>query len=177
MARLCSLTCAAVKLSLLQGNNLSNSIQHGMKCRTEAVKHLSRSLETWHILKIILSKLKFITNRISYTTPNFCFIINMAMCGLPSNTKSSSHKMWQTSLSLFKPYQIQNLKRKKWGDIAYFIPPTWKSGRHVLRVPLQISPMLYAYGAWRGKGWVLSASQWVTLYHSQRGWVGSCRRL
>jgi len=140
MARLCSLTCAAVKLSLLQGNNLSNSIQHGMKCRTEAVKHLSRSLETWHILKIILSKLKFITNRISYTTPNFCFIINMAMCGLLSNTKSSSHKMWQTSLLFFKPHQIQNLKRKKCEDMAYSAPPSAKVGDTSPVSPTKLRP-------------------------------------
>jgi len=46
MAVLWSLTCAAVKLSLFQENNLSNSTPHGEKCRTEAVKHVSRSLET-----------------------------------------------------------------------------------------------------------------------------------
>jgi len=46
MAALWSLTCAAVILSLLQENNLSNSIPHRVKCRKEAVKHLSRPLET-----------------------------------------------------------------------------------------------------------------------------------
>jgi len=46
MAVLWSLTCAAIMLSLLQENNLSNSIPHRVKSRTEAVKHLSRSLET-----------------------------------------------------------------------------------------------------------------------------------
>ena len=46
MAVLWSLTCAAVILSLLQENNRSNIIPHSVKCRTEAVKHLSRSLET-----------------------------------------------------------------------------------------------------------------------------------
>jgi len=46
MAVLWFLTCAAVVLSLLQENNLSNSIPHRVKSRTEAVKHLSRSLET-----------------------------------------------------------------------------------------------------------------------------------
>jgi len=55
-----SLTCAAIMLSLLQENNLSNSIPHRIKYWTEAVKHLSRSLETWKMLKIILSKLEFI---------------------------------------------------------------------------------------------------------------------
>jgi len=60
MAVLWSLTWAAVILSLLQEHNLSNSIPHRVKPRTEAVKHLSWSLETWQMLKIILSKLKFI---------------------------------------------------------------------------------------------------------------------
>ena len=46
MALLWSLTCAAVILSLLQENNLSNNVPHRVKCRTEAVKHLSLSLET-----------------------------------------------------------------------------------------------------------------------------------
>ena len=45
-AILWSFTCAAVKLSLFQENNLSNSILHRVKCQTEAVNHLSRSLET-----------------------------------------------------------------------------------------------------------------------------------
>jgi len=43
-----SLTRAAVILSLIQKNNLSNSIPvpHRVKCRTEAVNHLLRPLET-----------------------------------------------------------------------------------------------------------------------------------
>ena len=40
------LTCAAVILLQLQENNLSNSMPPRVKCRTEAVKHLSWSLET-----------------------------------------------------------------------------------------------------------------------------------
>jgi len=59
MALLWSLTCAAVILLLLQENNLSN-FPHRGKCLTEAVKHLSWSLETRKMLKVILSKLKFI---------------------------------------------------------------------------------------------------------------------
>jgi len=59
MAVLWSLTCTAVILSLLQENNLSN-IPHKVKSRTEAVEHLSRFLETWKMLKIILLKVKFI---------------------------------------------------------------------------------------------------------------------
>ena len=46
MAALWSFACAAVILSLLQEKKLSSSIPHRRKCRTEAVKHLSRSLET-----------------------------------------------------------------------------------------------------------------------------------
>ena len=46
MAVLWSLTCAAVMLLLFQENNLSNSKPHRVKSRTEAVKHLSRPLET-----------------------------------------------------------------------------------------------------------------------------------
>jgi len=60
MAELWSLTFAAVILSLLQENNLYNSISHRVKCRTEAVNHLSWSLGTWKMLQIILSKLKCI---------------------------------------------------------------------------------------------------------------------
>jgi len=58
MALVWSFTCAAVIVSLLQENNLSISIPHGVKCQTEAVKHLSRSPKTWKMLKIILLKLK-----------------------------------------------------------------------------------------------------------------------
>jgi len=46
MAVLWSLASAAVILSLLQENNFSISIPHREKCRTEAIKDLSRSLET-----------------------------------------------------------------------------------------------------------------------------------
>jgi len=40
MAVLWSHTCAAVILSLLQENNLSNSIPHRVKCRTAEVNGL-----------------------------------------------------------------------------------------------------------------------------------------
>jgi len=46
MTGLWSLTCAVVILLLLQENNLSDSILHRVKSRAEAVKHLSRSVET-----------------------------------------------------------------------------------------------------------------------------------
>ena len=58
MVVLWSRTCAAVTLSLLQENNLSIGIPRRVKCRTEALRHLSRSVETCKMLEIILSKLK-----------------------------------------------------------------------------------------------------------------------
>jgi len=47
-----SFTCAAVKLSLFQENNLSNGILHRAKCRTESFA-VSRNLK---MLNIILLK-------------------------------------------------------------------------------------------------------------------------
>jgi len=71
MAVLWLLTRAAVKLSLFQDSDLSYSMPRRVKCRTKAASHLSRSLETCNIPKIILSKLKFIKNiRINEIIPN-----------------------------------------------------------------------------------------------------------
>ena len=53
-------TRAVFKLSLFPDNDLSYSLPHRVKCRTETVSNLSRSIETCKMLKIILSKLKFI---------------------------------------------------------------------------------------------------------------------
>jgi len=84
-------TSAAFKLSLFLDNDLSYSIPHTVKCRTRAVNNLSRSRENCTMLKIILSKLKFIKNlRISDTTSNYVSA-TIWLC-LPSNMKSSSHK-------------------------------------------------------------------------------------
>jgi len=143
MAALWSLTCAAV-LSLLQENNFSNSMPHRVKCPTEEVKHLSRSLETWKMLKIILSKLKLINKQNQWYHTKLCFNINLAMYGLPSNMKSSSQKMWQTSLLFLKPFQMQNLKRKSGGTWHIMSPRLKKWGGHVPRVPHQIAPMVVA---------------------------------
>ena len=63
MVVLWSLTCAAVIPSMLQENNLSISIPQRVKCRTEAVKKLSRSVETLKMLKSILSNLKWANYR------------------------------------------------------------------------------------------------------------------
>ena len=67
--------------------------------------------------------------------------MNLAMYNLPPNLKSSLHKTWQALLLFLKPLQIHHLKEKKVGDMAYYIPPTWKSGGHVPGVPHQIAPM------------------------------------
>ena len=128
MAALWSLTRAAAKLSLFQDNDLSNSTPCRVECRTEAVNHLSRSLETRKVLKNILSKLKFIKYQNQLYHTRICLNISLAMYGLPSNIKSSSHKTWQTSLLFLKPLQIQNLNIKK-GWTWHIISPDWKSGR------------------------------------------------
>jgi len=66
------------------------------------------------------------------------------MYGLPSNMKSFSHKTLQTSPSFLKPLQTQNLKRKKWGDMAYYAPPVWKSGGDTSPVsPTTLRPCMY----------------------------------
>jgi len=61
--KLWPLTRAAVKLSLFQDYNLSYSIPHRAKCRTEAVTNLSRSLETCKVPKNILSFIKKYQNQ------------------------------------------------------------------------------------------------------------------
>ena len=105
----------------------TNSISHRGKCRTEAVR-LSRFLETLKMLKIILSKLKFTNQQNQWYHTKQCFNNNLTMYGLPFNMKSSSHKTWQTPLLFLKSLQIQNLKRKMWGDTAYYVAPVRKSG-------------------------------------------------
>ena len=62
----------------------------------------------------------------SNTTPNS--VSTSAWLCATSNMMSTSHKTWQTSLLFSELLQIQNLKRKSGGDIAYYVPPTWKSG-------------------------------------------------
>ena len=56
-----------------------------------------------------------------------------AMCNLPSNMKSSSHKTLKTSLLFWKPLQVQNLKRKSvgtWHIIYPLCPPPNCAHRH-----------------------------------------------
>ena len=119
----CTVVCNTLTVSR---KKLSNSIPHRVKSRTEAVKHLSRCLRTWKMLKIILSKLKFINYQNQWFHTWLCFNINLAMYSLPSNMNSSSHKAWQTSLLFLKPLQIQNLKRKNEGGHFILCPPRLK---------------------------------------------------
>ena len=58
-----------------------------------------------------------------------------------SNTESTSRKTWQTSLLFLEPLQVQNLKRKSGGDMAYYVPQIKKWRGHVPRVPHQIAPI------------------------------------
>jgi len=51
---------------------------------TEALKHLSQFLETWKMLKIILSKLKCVNEQNQWYHTKLCFNINLVMWGLPS---------------------------------------------------------------------------------------------
>jgi len=131
-ATLWSFTCAAVKLSLFQENNLSNSILRRVKCRTEAVNHLSRSLETWKN-----AKYHFIEAKIDKLTES---------SDITSNMKSTLRKTWQTSLLFLEPLQKQNLKRKNGGTWHIISPHLAKWVGHVPRVPHQVAPMTACMG-------------------------------
>jgi len=144
MAVLRSLTCAAVILSLLQENNLSNSIPRRVKCRTKAVNHLSRSkifieAKIYKLTESVIPHQALFQHELGYVRPTI-------------SHESSSHKTWQTSLLFLKPLQMQNLKRKKWGSMVYYVPPPEKVGRHVPRVPHQIAPM-NSYISWSPSYW------------------------
>jgi len=97
--------------------------------------------------------------------------MNLAMCKLPSNMKISSHKMWQASLLCLKPLQIQNLKRKKWRDMTYYIPHMKKWGGHVPRVPHQIPPMQLEI--W----WIRVVCLVVKLVTRLPGWLRNLRKV
>jgi len=79
MAVLWSLAGAAVKFLLCQDNDLSYSIPHKVKCHTEEVNHLSRSLETCKMLKIILPKLNFMKISESVIPHQTLFKLNFAV--------------------------------------------------------------------------------------------------
>ena len=66
--------------------------------------------------------------------------MNLAMYNLPSNLKSSLHKTWQILLSFLKPLQMHSLKRKKCGDMAYYIPPPEKVGDTSPVSPTKLRP-------------------------------------
>ena len=92
------------------------------------------------MLKIILSKLKFINYHNQWYHTKLCFNMNLDMCGLPPNMNSSSQKTWQTVLLFLKPLQIQTLKRKKWGDMVHYIPPPEKVGDTSPVFPTKLHP-------------------------------------
>jgi len=100
-----SLTRAAVKLMELQDYDLSYTIPHMAKCRTEAVNNLSRRLEPCKMRNINLSKPKFLK-------------MSESVIFATLTIKSSSHKLWQTLLLYLKPLQIQDLKIKMWGTCS-----------------------------------------------------------
>jgi len=64
--------------------------------------------------------------RISDTAPNSVSTSTL-LCVTP-NMKNSSHKTWQTLYLVLKPLQIQTLREKSGGDMAYYVPPVQKSG-------------------------------------------------
>ena len=80
VAVLCSVTCAAVKLSLLQENNLSNSIPHRVKCRAKAVeKYAKNYLKNAKNYFIEAKTYKLIPVE-SVIPHQLCFNMNLAMC-------------------------------------------------------------------------------------------------
>ena len=81
---------------------------------------VSRDLKhaKYHFVEAITDKLTESSN----TTPNT--VSTSTWLCVTSNMISTSHKTWQTSLLFLELLQIQNLKQKSWGDIAYYVPPT-----------------------------------------------------
>ena len=65
--------------------------------------------------------------------------MNLAMCNLPPNMKTSSHKIWQTFI--FETSPNTKPKEKKVGEHGILYPPPEKVGGNVPRVPHQIAPM------------------------------------
>ena len=132
MAVLWSLTCAAVILSLLQENDLSNSIPHRVKCGTAAVNDLHglQKLEKWWKVFFIDAKLDKVTESVWPHQTLFQRQLGYVWPTV-SHLKALHIKTWQ-ALLLFLKLRIQNLKRKKWRDTAYYVPS----------VPHQIEPMV-----------------------------------
>jgi len=125
------MTCHTVYNQRLLEKSL---ISHRVKCRMEAVNNLSRPLESWKMLKISLSKqtlIKISESVIPHETlfqHQFGFFVQLT---------------WNVTnvTFIFAPIEIQNLKRKLWGDIAYYAPRLKKWGGHVPRIPHLIAPM------------------------------------
>ena len=117
-------------LTFLTAYHQWSLIPHRVKFRTEAVDNLWRHLETCKMLKIILSKLKLIKIHLTL----FQHQLGFAM-----------HLTWSvTNVTLIlQSLQTQNLKRKMWGSIAYYVSPIWKSEGDTSPVfPIQFHPWL-----------------------------------
>jgi len=114
-----------------------------IKSRTEAVKHLSRSLHTWKMLKIILSKLKFINlrNQWYHTTvmrsrdpflPVSVSVLVSKVSGLVSVSKVSgletlnTVKKWFIKICIIQRFLFVVFVGKKQPKHVGKMPEVWK---------------------------------------------------
>jgi len=109
-----SLIRAAVKLSLFQVNSSSYSIPHTVKCRTVVI-NFSRSLETWKMLKIISSKLKFIKKyQNQWYHTKLGFNMNLAQWFLTGGTRTpwgyQAPEQGVRSTNIFRHTRPENFK-------------------------------------------------------------------
>jgi len=113
-------TRAAFKLSLFPDNDLSYSIPHRVKCCTEAVNNLPWSIETWKMLKFILSKLKSIKiseSVIPHQTllrHQFDYVYRLKWKALHTKRDKRHFHFWNITYTKFK--------KKSMGEMAYYIP-------------------------------------------------------
>jgi len=90
------------------------------------------------MLNIIFDTKIYENIRISDTTPN-CVSTSTWLC-VTSNMKNSTQNVTNV-IFRFETSPNTNSKRIKWGDMAYYVPPSKKVGGHGGRVPHQIAPM------------------------------------
>jgi len=129
---------------------------------------VSRNLKhaKYHFIEAITDKLTESSN----TTPNS--VSTSTWLCVTSNMISTSHKTWQTSLLFLELLQIQNLKRKSGGNIAYYVPPTWKSGgaRPPCPPPNCARACNYYYERAVWIGWGLQCSMQLTAGRFRHQW-------
>ena len=121
MAVLRSLTCAAVILSLLQENNLSNSIPRRVKCRTKAVNHLSRSkifneAKIYKLTESVIPHQALFQHELGYVRPTI------------SHEKLFTQNVTNITF-IFETSPNAKPKEKKVGEHGILCPPAWKSGK------------------------------------------------